>query len=260
MNDKLKPYFQPAFLVCVAVLAIAGIGKEAVIRWTGAVLTKEEIALRNPLEEISADKLGPYIIKQNTRIENDDIIEELGTKDYLQLVLEDSEADVDSGVKYCSFFVTYYTGDSKVTHVPEECYVGGGNRQLSSDAVVVKIKDQDDAGDDVESLPETLSVRHSVFSKGGDGLAISNVTQSVLYFFKVNGEFADSGQMTRGILGKNFFNKYAYFSKVEWKFFGANMAPATAEQSNKASGKLLRSILPVLEHEHWPDWEEINNK
>ena len=75
-----------------------------------------------------------------------------------------------------------------------------------------------------------------------------------MYFFKVNGQYAGSRDEARLALNKNLFGKHSYFCKVELVFNMSSVAP-TREESVAASEKMLAVILPILEKEHWPDWE-----
>ena len=77
----------------------------------------------------------------------------------------------------------------------------------------------------------------------------------VFYFFKVNGDYASSREEARILLNKNLFGKYSYFSKVEL-IFNQNIGALDKNEALTASQKLLGIILPILETEHWPDWEK----
>jgi hypothetical protein len=85
----------------------------------------------------------------------------------------------------------------------------------------------------------------------------------VMYFFKANGEYAGNRTITRAIMSKNLFGKYSYFSKVEWKFFGYGyngIVYPSKEDIIQASEEFLSLLLPVMEKDHWPDWEKANSK
>ena len=62
-------------------------------------------------------------------------------------------------------------------------------------------------------------------------------------------------------MSKNILGKYSYFSKVEWEFYGisgnSRVMPET-DQITEASEKMLKAVLPILEDEHWPDWDAAN--
>ena len=250
----MKSFLKPAFIVCVAVLLSAGIAKEAVIRVLGVQMVKEPIALQHPLEEMDDAALAPFELRRNARIQNRDVLESLGTEEYLQWILEDTEAKPDSPTRYCSLFITYYTGNpDMVPHVRDECYVGGGNTREG--AGMVTVKDSRPDGQD-------LDFQYVAF-KNVDRQTMREDEFSVQYFFHANGDYCSNRTDTRLKLGSNWFNKYSYFCKVEWKFYGVGsfgLIYPDKEQTLNASGKLLGKLLPEMENNHWPDWEQINNE
>lgn len=245
---------KPAFLVCVLVLLSAAIAKEAVIRVLGVQMVKEPIDLQHPLEEMDAAVLAPFELKNNSRIQNRDVLESLGTEEYLQWVLEDAEAPSSSPTRYCSLFITYYTGNpDMVPHVPDECYVGGGNTREGAETVTIQGARPD--GKD-------LSFQYLAF-KNVDRKTMREDKFSVQYFFHANGDYTSNRTETRLKLGSNWFSKYSYFCKVEWKFYGVGsfgLIYPDKEQALEASQKLMTGLLPELEKNHWPDWVTINNE
>jgi hypothetical protein len=184
--------------------------------------------------------------------------------------LVDTKADEFSPVRYCSLFITYYTGNlDQVPHVPEECYAGGGSQRVGTESVSVNV-------DGLVEVPATgpvseralewgadksVKARYVVFIGQGTNIWQANSKYGVLYFFKVNGAYAGSRTEARAIMGRNLFGKYSYFSKVEWKFYGGGpggkIFPDKAE-AIAASGKLLSAVLPVMERDHWPNWARAN--
>jgi len=63
-----------------------------------------------------------------------------------------------------------------------------------------------------------------------------------------------SREEARIALNKNLFRRSSYFSKIEVVLNQSSVAPRK-EQAVAAGEKLLAVILPILEAEHWPDWE-----
>ena len=250
----IKSYFKPAFVVCMAVLLSAAIAKEAVIRVLGVQMVKESIALQHPLDEMNDAVLAPFVLKNNMRIQNRDVVESLGTEEYIQWLLEDTEAKPNTPTRYCSLFITYYTGNpDMVPHVPDECYVGGGNTRESAETVTIKGSRLDREG---------LDFQYLVF-KNVDRQTMREDEFSVQYFFHANGDYCSNRTDTRLKLGSNWFSKYSYFCKVEWKFSGvSSFGPVypDKQQTLDASAKLMKVLLPELENNHWPDWEKINNE
>jgi len=149
-------------------------------------------------------------------------------------------------------FVTYYGLPDRVPHVPEECYTGSGHQQLTSENETFEVNND---GNKVK-----IPVKFLVFGKINSNYWQSSAKFSISYFFKVNGDYTNSREDTRFTLNKNISGKHSYFSKVEWKFFNNSRlggeAYPTKDEAIKASQKLLTVIVPVLEKEHWPDWEK----
>ena len=261
MNSILQSLKQPAFLICAAILAIAASLKSYAIEQLGYQLVKYPLALKHPLTDLNEASLSPFLVVHKNEIGNRDILESLGTEEYLQWNLEDPDVPKESPVRYCDLFITYYTGNpDMVPHVPDECYVGGGNRMDSKSLIRISLFHS------ILPLPGmkgdgTIGAQYLLFSRPGQGMIPMDETYSVQYFFKVNGQYAESRTETRRLLGQNFFSKYSYFCKVEWKFFGidySGLIYPDEGQTTQASQRLLSILLPVLERDHWPDWEAAN--
>lgn len=258
MKAILKPYLQPAFLVCALVLLTGAASKELVVRFLGLQLVKFPLKLQKPFTEMDEKSILPYVVRNIQKIENPDIIETLGTEDYLQWTLEDPNTESDSPTRFCSLFVTYYTGNpDMVPHVPDECYVGGGNTRQEGTVETAVLRPGH------EQAAQEIGYQNILFGSAADSPLAVDVKFYVSYLFRVNGRYSSSRTETRTILGQNFFSKYSYFSKVEWQFYGADAFGRiypNRQQVVRASEKLLQVVLPALEKEHWPDWEAANRK
>ena len=251
MNSILKKYLQPTFVMCVVILAAAGGFMTYTIEELGVYLQKTPLPLKKSLELLDKSSLRNYEIIDIRKIENKEIVKSLGTEDYIQWTLEDTTAPADSDVKRIYLFITYYDTPDRVPHVPEECYSGGGSQQLRSDNIETTIKFKD--------RTQKIGVKHLVFSNINGNFWQRESKFSVLYLFKVNNVYGNSRGEARAVLGANLFIPYSYFSKVEWTFrraSGRSTYPSI-EQATAASEKMLNVILPILESDHWPDWEEL---
>jgi len=278
---------QPAFLICAAVLATAGSGMSIAIKSFGVYLKKEPLPLKKSLELLDENGLAPYKVISKLKIENEEIVKSLGTEDYIQWILEDTDAAANSAVKKCMLFITYYRLPDRVPHVPEECYAGGGFQRLASDSVTLEINNpapiepepdrfKPDAEEGISlkdnwcgtGFERKVRGKYLVFGstkanlwqrgarRGSLGEAKSRKEKfPVLYLFKVNGDYAASREEARIALNKNLFRKYSYFCKVEL-VFNQTLIPPNKEQAVKAGEKLLAVILPILETKHWPEWEK----
>ncbi|MEJ2646788.1 MAG: hypothetical protein P8016_00100 [Sedimentisphaerales bacterium] len=246
MRHNIKTYFQPAFLICAGVLAIAGIGMSAGMESLGVYFKKEPLPLKKSLDLLDENGLAPYIVEPQNKLKitNEEIAKELGTEDYIQWIVEDTNAPVDSPVRKCFLFITYYPSPDKVPHVPEECYAGAGFQRV--DKTTVKLN--------IDKTGQTkISAQYLVFGDKSSEVWANQEDFPVLYFFRVNGEYAGSREEARIALNKNLFRKYSYFSKIELAFNQSAEAP-DKEQTIKACESLLNVILPILEKEYWPEW------
>jgi hypothetical protein len=249
MDNRRPPiaaYLQPAFVLCAAVLALATAGMSVATRKLGLYLKKEPLPLKKSLDVLDAGKLSPYRVTARHKIKNADILESLGTDDYIQWVLEDPCQPVRSPTREVLVFITYYRLPDRVPHVPEECYTGGGYQRLNTDAVSFQIGQ---AGG-LRAIPG----RYLRFSKKVGDISLAPQQFPVLYLFRVNGEYAGGRDDARMALNKNIFRKHSYFCKIELVFNQSLAAPAK-EEAVAAGERILTVLLPVLEQEHWPDWE-----
>jgi len=248
MRYNIRVYLQPAFLICAAVLATAGAGMSIAIKSFGVYLRKEPLPLKKSLDLLNENDLASYKVISKRKIENEEIVRALGTEDYIQWILEDTDAAANGPVKKCMLFITYYELPDRVPHVPEECYAGGGFQRLASDSVTLEINNN--AG-----FERKIRGKHLVFGSTKANLWQRGEKFPVLYLFKVNEDYAASREEARIALNKNLFRKSSYFCKVEL-VFNQTLIPPNKEQAVKAGEKLLAVILPILETKHWPDWEK----
>jgi hypothetical protein len=245
-RDNGAAYLQPAFLICVAVLAGAGVAMSFATQRLGPYLKKEPLPLKKPLDALEEGKLTPYKVAAKLAIENGDILQSLGTRDYIQWLLEDPREPADSPVRKLLLFITYYQQPDRVPHVPEECYTGGGYQRLATNAVTFRV--------DSAAGPREIPGRYLLFEKTVPDLSLAAPQFPVLYLFRVNGEYAGSRDEARLALNKNLFSRHSYFCKIELVFNQSSAVP-TREAAATASEKLLTVLLPLLEQEHWPDLE-----
>jgi hypothetical protein len=237
MNTRLKEYGQPAFVLCVLVLAVSGLGMSVMKDSLGGYLTKTPLLLMRSLDALDANALAPLEVIARQKIESQDIVASLGTEDYIQWVLADANDTLGTG--RVMVFVTYYRLPDRVPHVPEECYMGGGFQRLVTEAMTLDLGDGQ------------LDAKYLVFGSAQGAAWQGRARVPVVYFFKVNGRFAADRDEARMLLNKNVFGQSSYFSKVEL-VFNQQAAPVTREQVVHTSQRVLQRLLPVLEQDHWP--------
>jgi hypothetical protein len=238
-------YLQPAFLLCAATLALAGAGMWMARRQLGLALEKHPLPLRKPLGAMDRAKLLPYEVVAELTIGNEEVLDALGTEDYIQWVIEDPRTPADSTVGRVMVFITYYKLPDRVPHVPEECYTGGGYQRERTQPLDFELE----GGDGRRSIPG----RYLLFRADGPALAAGPERLPVVYLFRVNGEYAGSREQARLVLNRNIFGRFSYFCKVELVYNQSLTTPELGEALD-ASEELLTKLLPVLEQDHWPPW------
>ncbi|RKY93275.1 MAG: hypothetical protein DRQ06_06990 [Candidatus Hydrothermota bacterium] len=240
LRYDLRTYFQPAFLVCVLVLSLSG------VVMSKFYIEQEPWPLKKPLTLLDQADLGAYRVVRKIAINDRDILTQLGTEDYIQWVLQDTEVLDDSPVRNVVLFITYYPLSDRVPHVPEECYVGAGHQLLASEGIEYTLTRG--------QAEQNIGGMYLVFQKTAANYWGFDEKFSAFYLFSVNGGYAPNRNSARLALNKSMFSKHCYFSKVEWSFStGSGMASyLDRDEARKAGEKLLAVILPILENEHWP--------
>jgi hypothetical protein len=239
-------YLQPAFLICFGLLAVTAGSMSVAIKMAGIYTKKEPLLLKKSLSELDKSNLAPYKVVEKTKIENQDVLNTLGTEDYIQWTLEDTSVPAESQTRFCTLFITYYSLPDIVPHRPEECYIGGGLQGIKFETVTLRA---------IKGLYEReIKTRYLVFADTKAESSLGGTSFPILYTFSVNGKYGERDDV-RKTLNRNLFGKFSYFSKVEWKFYNVTSGRATypnKQEALAASEKLLSVILPVLEKEHWP--------
>ena len=231
-----------AFIICSVFLILCGLVLQVSARWLRINFIKEPLPLQKLLADLDEQKLLPYKVLEKQEIKNPDIIDELGTEDYLTWKLEDPSRDASDPVRKMDLFITYYTGDpGQVPHVPEVCYVGSGNMITKREESSIRIREKQ--GKEVDIPLTILTIEEPGLSQ--------NHELKVIYFFRANGSYENSRNGLRMRLN-NLFNKYAFFSKVELAF--GRGEDISLEEATQAAERLSEKLVPVLVEEHWPKW------
>ncbi len=239
-------YLQPAFLICVGLLAVSAGAMSAAVKMAGIYLKKEPLPLKKALSDLDKSNLAPYKVVLKSKIDNQDTLNTLGTEDYIQWTLEDTSAPAESKSRFCTLFITYYSLPDIVPHRPEECYIGGGLQGIKFETIALRI---------VQGVKEQeVKTRYLVFADTKSNASLDETSFPVLYTFNSNGKYGDRDDV-RKTLNKNLFGKFSYFSKIEWKFYNVTSGRTVYPNKQEALGastKLMTIILPVLEQEYWP--------
>ena len=216
-----------AFMLCALVLGLSACGMLVGSQYWH--LRKSPLALRKSLDAMDPNAFSPYEVIAQSKIEDDAFEDALGTVDYIQWQLLNTQLDLRDPFYSGNLFITYYTGNpDKVPHVPDWCYVGSGG---------------------------IIEKKHEI-KIPGQGQSSSS-RKIVSYVFSVNGDYACTRTEVR-LKQRNWRDRYAYFSKVElWFDQGAE---ASLEENLGVMESLYQKVLPLLYSEHWPDWDAAGKK
>ena len=224
------------FAVAIVMLGGAAILSVPVSRWLGVQHGKKPLPLKAALASLDAVALRPYEIRERHVLEPA-VVEALGTERYLNWTLEDTSVPLGSPVRFANLFVTYYTGGHHlVPHTPDVCFLGHGYQPAqphTNEAIEVGV------------LEGALPIRVCTFNKTG---IFNQEKVTTVYTFHCNGDFVATRTGVR-VRVNNPTHTHSYFSKVEVSF-----PRATREQSVEAARKLFHRVLPILIHDHWPDF------
>jgi Protein of unknown function (DUF3485) len=257
MPPKSEPssgtLFTTPFVISVLLLGVTALGLAPVTQRLQAALTKEAIALREPLSKLDKGGLGPYRFLAAHTLD-DNIVASLGTDQYIDWILEDTTyagKDRTNPLRFARLFVTYYTGQpDAVPHTPDVCMVGAGYTMDDANNITINVPGLADS--------PVVPVRALTFVKSG---VFDADRMTVVYTFHTNGQFAETREGVRQAVNRPS-DHHAYYSKVEVVFGSSDSRPPypSREDAIKATEKLLGYALPMLVERHWPDWEAVKKQ
>ncbi len=239
------------YWVCLGLLVFAAVGLKAAAWKLGVVLRKEAVPLKRPLQLFDARKLAPYYELDKVRTDRlepitEDMIEALGTRDYLQVYLVDTRKPEGDPTQIALLFVTYYTGKPDlVPHEPDVCWAAAGYDKVSAATEHVRVPGINAPGDElpVRVLEFRAGQQDQLTATGADVV-------SVTYFFHANGHYALTRNDVRETMS-NPLQRTAYFAKVEVTFTSGGSIRAGKDASVAALAPLLERVMPVLFADHF---------
>jgi hypothetical protein len=219
------------------------------MRHMGGYLEKGPVALHRVLSELRKDQLEPYRVSHVESL-SDEIIDGLGTKEYIQWYLEDPRRPVGDPLGFIGLFVTYYTGGrTQVPHTPERCHLGAGwSASEGRSTLRFEIPGPD-------GKPQSVEAIALQFNRPG---LVDEQKRTVVYTFYVNSAFTCDRTAIRLRLGDPRVSK-CFYSKVEVSFTGrdSGLSNPDPQQAADAAREVLQVVLPVLVRDHWPRYEEL---
>jgi hypothetical protein len=259
-----------AYWVAVITLAVAGLGFYGLIRQFNVYLSKERVELRRPLDAVPT-QIGRWQRLGADTSYNDILLEELGTRSYLDRVYA-----IDGDPKTAlHVHVAYYTGTiDAVPHIPERCWaVGGLELTQNSTATTLEIdrsKWQPSKVDGyfVSNVIDAVTADiEAVTMPRGDVVATTiefqdpkapRIRQVGGYFFIANGKLESTSYGVRQA-AFNLTDRYAYYCKIQITKKGqveeddGSLIGPFKEQSTQLLSVLLPEVMRCLPD--WPEWE-----
>lgn len=234
------------YYVCLGLLAATALGTHLGASWLEAYFEKLPLPLKAPLYRMEAAALAPYVLApaQSPPL-SDELVESLGTKEYLDWQLVDPRLQPDDPAYHVRLFITYYTGQpDMVPHEPRECMQAAGWRLVTEDRFELDLVR--------DGLPCNIPVAILGFEPAG--VSEDAPRMHVMYFFSANGQYVTTRTgVRRAVAG--LWDKYAYYAKLEVAFTDASRTRfADAETSRAALRRLAPHLMEVLWRDHLPDW------
>jgi hypothetical protein len=260
---------RPPFVAAFIVLLIAALSLNAATQFLRLYFKKEAVPLVKPLDSLPA-KLGPWIQVSKDQPLNAEMLDVLGTRDYIfrdyidtrvvdpkmveELLSSDKTINERMGMvglirskvpqAHVRMAVTYYTGMvDTVAHIPDRCYVADGfvpdKKETPTWRVANKKRDPIDI---------TVSSIHFEEAEGGSR---ESITKNVAYFFHCNGEYEHDAIFGVRRRLQDLSERHAYYAKVEVMTEMRDRA-----KSDQTIADFLTSALPEVE-QCLPDWQQV---
>lgn len=243
-----------------ALLATSFVAQAAVVAGTRTVLHKKAVPLREHVFMIP--EASPWKMVAEDPPLPPEIIEELGTREYISRTYEDTSWPENKPGRLARLHVAYYTGTADtVPHVPERCFTAAGATFLDKATTQLTIAgpqylvSEDGRAEaysalaqDEVTIPETrfdASIFRYADAENPD--RISNV----IYFFAANGKYLAGSYQVRAS-GFDPTDEYSYYCKVEVMVPGIIDQDEMAQRTSEFLSAMLPEIMAAL-----PDWDDV---
>jgi hypothetical protein len=230
-------------LVVAAVIATGWAGVQTLQRSLHLSFDKPPMPLRMPLSQVARHLGGGrYVAEHPDDTMEEDVLQVLGTRDYLLRVYTDTTKPSNEAGATLALNVNYYATGNSTPHVPEICWAGSGLEEATDLRKTFVVNDVRRADGTVEKELRmhliSFKVQNSDFGEGSS----SNIYKNVAYLFEVNGDcVATPKEVLSGFWKAS--NPHAYHSKIEVTL----QQPCTQEEAERAISDFIREALPAVE-------------
>jgi len=246
------------FYACTAILAVTAAAMQLTAWAAQGYLRKAALPLKRPLAELDAGELLPEYTQHREQPPplDDELLENLGTREYLQWNLVDERGARGDRTALVRLFITYHTGQpDAVPHNPQECRSAAGMHLRSESTIEVPVTGAE--GVEVR-IPVSVLGFEPPGRQVGLGGEDDGAQQFVAYFFYANGKYVTSRTGVR-LAVSNIWDRYAYYSKIEVSFSDLGSRTfANREETIAATRRLLAKLMPILWNDHFQAWAAVN--
>lgn len=265
-----------AYIVVLAAMLAGALGFRAAVQQLDYYLVKDPVELREPLDSIPTT-LGRWRRVGEDRLFTDAVIEELGTRNYLDRTYA---IDGDPRKGAIGVHLAYYTGTiDDVPHIPERCWAVAGNLMTFAPAAMplevglgewpeteVRNRATGEAYRRATvSDPITGRVSDVALPVGELELTVTEFQNPKLprqrtvggYLFVANGRLTRSAYGVRALAYERTERK-AFYCKVQFNLSGlvSSDEESILPQYRKDVSELMSELLPHL-MQCLPDWPSV---
>ena len=252
-----------ALATVVGILFTALGSLNAAIEYNNVVLNKQPLELREKLYRL-ANHIGPWHVVQKADELDTDILEVLGTTEYITWDYQDKSAKPRSPGNRVRLHIAYYTGIvDTVAHVPERCILASGGKRDSIQTLTLKLEGPQYRPDGSGFLSPSFRQPLGVYIPSLDIPATlfryylpggKEQIHTAVYFFVANGKFYESPDKVRA-QGMAPWDRYRYYCKVELGLAGVSDPQVVAQRVSQFLSHAMPEIMACL-----PDWRQVTEQ
>jgi hypothetical protein len=219
-----------------------------------ATFDKPPAPLSKPLPEMSL-RLGAgerYIAAGPDERMNAEMVETLGTSDYLVRPYRDTALAANTPGSVVNLNLNYYDTGSSTPHVPEICWAGSGRVEVKSGQNVFIVKGVKRKDGSLIDLPMRMISFEPPAGQPKVSPTGEPMYSNVAYIFHVNGQYVAGVQEVTSLFWKASY-RYAYHCKIEITPLdpadrsGQAVLTCTQAEAKKIVGDFIREALPEVE-------------
>jgi len=240
-------------IIAGAVIVAGVVTMNVVEKAFNLTFNKPPMPLQKPLtllEKTLGDPPGRYVAEGQLVADapdstmTEDVLEVLGTKDYLLRRYVDRKQPAGSPTAALHLNLNYYATGGSTPHVPEICWAGAGMVEAALSRQVFAIPNVRRKDGRLVTLRMNMISFVPPGSENGKGAGGQRL-KNVAYMFAVNGDYVATPKEVTSRFWKAS-NKYAYDTKIELTV-GDDQQYCSQGEAQAAISDFIRAALPEIE-------------